>query len=204
MAEQENPMTKLLGYRKDDTDNIFWLVLYKNGKEDWKIDKEVRENEKWGELSCRISIPNRYSLGELPSPPISFKTLTALAILKKNSVKKRGKNDEEQKTEEAAGKAQSKKRGKNDEEQKTEVATGKAQSKKQKKKLYQQTEQENAEAAALREKDEQRKKMEAEAIRKSVQPNNSLVYGADDGELIGYLGQNNERRGVNIRTFQPC
>eukprot|EP00808_Paulinella_micropora_P026958 g74349.t1 len=69
MAEQENPMTKLLGYRKDDTDNIFWLVLYKNGKEDWKTDKEVRENEKWGELSCRISIPNRHSLGELPPPP---------------------------------------------------------------------------------------------------------------------------------------
>eukprot|EP00808_Paulinella_micropora_P026600 g50624.t1 len=40
MAEQEIPMTKLLGYRKDDTDNIFWLVLYKNGKEDWKTDKE--------------------------------------------------------------------------------------------------------------------------------------------------------------------
>eukprot|EP00808_Paulinella_micropora_P004683 g19373.t1 len=68
MAEQENPMTKLLGYRKDDTDDIFWLVLYKNGKEDWKTDKEVRENEKCGELSCRISIPNRHSLGELTPP----------------------------------------------------------------------------------------------------------------------------------------
>eukprot|EP00808_Paulinella_micropora_P004680 g19370.t1 len=46
--------------------------------------------------------------------------------------------------------------------------------------------------------------MEAEAIRKSVQPNNSLVYGADDGELIGYLGQNNELHNISpVRPFSP-